>query len=499
MLSHVKKKKSTGYDALPAKILKIGSDVLAPSLTSLVNNVIDESQFPNAMKYAEISPIFKKEDSLDKSKYRPVSILTCTSKIFEKILDQQFGEHFYACNAQCLSAYRKHHNTQSMLLRAIEDWKASLDQGKCVGALLMDLSKAFNVIPHGLLIAKLKAYGYDDNVVKLIRCYLYDRKQCVKIDNMRSEWTVTNMGVPQGSILGPTLFNVFLNDLFFIMKEANIYNYADDNTLSHGSVSPNELAHTIEKHGNEITDWFKYNGMKANPDKYQTIVFGNRRDLPSSFKIKNVDLPCHDSVKLLGIHIDQTLSLNKHAIHVCQKASKQVNAMMRLCNVLDTSSKKAIYDSFIISNFTYCPLVWLMCSKVHLKKAEKIQCRALRFVYYDFKSPYEDLLSQGNHRSVSVILLHAIAIEVYKCLNELSPKYMTSMFENQFQHYEVRSRYNLKLKKFNTLKYGYNSFTYLGAKVWNNLPNCVKEAATITSFKTKLMNWKDASCLDRMV
>ena len=132
-------------------------------------------------------------------------------------------------------------------------------------------------------------------------------------------------------------------------------------------------------------------------------------------------------MKLLGIHIDQTLSLNKHAIHVCQKASKQVNAMMRLCNVLDTSSKKAIYDSFIISNFTYCPLVWLMCSKVHLKKAEKIQCRALRFVYYDFKSPYEDLLSQGNHRSVSGILLHAIAMILFHSLKYYGYDYLYIM------------------------------------------------------------------------
>ena len=160
------------------------------------------------------------------------------------------------------------------------------------------------------------------------------------------------MGVPQGSILGPTLFNIFLNDLFLIMGDTKIYNYADDNTLSHASDSPDQLVHTIETQGNEITDWFKLCGMKANPDKYQAIVFGNQPDSPSAMTIKDATLSCNDSVKLLGVHIDRALTFSNHASHVCQKASKQVNAMMRLCNVLDISAKKAIYDSFIISNST---------------------------------------------------------------------------------------------------------------------------------------------------
>ena len=176
--------------------------------------------------------------------------------------------------------------------------------------------------------------------------------------------------------------------------------------------------------------------------------------------------------------------------YVCQKASKQVNAIMRLSNVLDTSAKKAIYDSFILSNFTYCPVVLLMCSKVHLKKAEKIQRRALRFMYYDFESTYEELLRKGNHRSISVILIHAIAIEVYKCLNELSPEYMSSMFQNQNHNYNVRNCNSLKLKKFNTLKYGYNSFTYLGAKVWNNYQTTLKNPLLLLRLKSNSWNGK---------
>ena len=134
-----------------------------------------------------------------------------------------------------------------------------------------------------------------------------------------------------------------------------------------------------------------------------------------------------------------------------------------------------------------------------MKKAEKIQCRALRFLYYDFESSYDDLLSKGDHRSISVILLHAIAVEVFKCLNGLAPKYMSDMFEQQNHCYDVRSLHNLKLKKFKTLKYGYHTFSYLGAKVWNNLPGKIKESRNLSMFKARLKDWRDTSSFQRLV
>jgi hypothetical protein len=145
------------------------------------------------------------------------------SKVFEKVINQQFAAHFYGNYANNLSAYRKNCNTQSVLLKAVDDWKKALDQGKAVGALLMDRSKTFDVIPHGLLLAKMKAYGYSDKVISLMRSYLAGRKQRVKVQNARSEWVTTSMGVPQGSVLGLTLFNVFLNDLLMHMDGAGVY------------------------------------------------------------------------------------------------------------------------------------------------------------------------------------------------------------------------------------------------------------------------------------
>lgn len=504
MLSKLDPKKSTGYDGLPAKLIRVASDVMAPEITHLVNIMIDQCCFPDTMKCAEISPVFKKEDALSKNKYRPVSILTSVSKVFEKVINQQLVDHFYARYAGDLSAYRMNHNTQSVLLKAVNDWKLALDRGKYVGALLMDLSKAFDVIPHGLLLAKMKAYGYGTDAVMLIRSYLSSRRQRVKIGNARSEWVTTDMGVPQGSILGPTLFNVFLNDLFLLMNEteATIYNYADDNTLSYTSDSVNDLIACLNHHGSTMTAWFEINGMKANPDKYQTIMFGKRKESlggNSNLSISGVTITTDSSVKLLGICIDEKLTFSDHAASVCRKAGRQVNALMRLSNVLDTETKLKVYSSFIHSAFMYCPAVWLICDKTHLNQLERMNCRALRFVYNDYDSTYDALLLKGNHKSIRVLLLHAMAIEVYKCINGISPAYMSSMFQRDQHKYNVRSRYGLIQPNFRSIRYGYNTFGYLGAKIWNNLPNSIKESASISIFKRRISNFNDVNCLERLL
>ena len=495
LLCSIDCKKSIGYDQLPPKVIKIAANELAPSLSSLVNKVIDSNCFPNGLKPAEISPVFKKDNRLDKTKYRPVSILTCISKIFEKIIDRQFSAHFYENVAGDLSAYRRCHSTQSVLIKVIEDVKSALDEGKYVGSLLMDLTKAFDVIPHGLIIAKLNAYGYGNDTTQLFYSYLTERKQRVKINNVRSNWKAITKGVPQGSILGPTLFNVFINDIFYTMKEFSLYNYADDNTVSCFANSASKLKNDLELCGNILTDWFIVNGMKANPEKYQAIVFGNKPDKPTSLCIKGNTVNCQNIVKLLGINIDDVMSFNEHLRVICKKAGQQVNAMMRLCNVLDTEVKKSIYQAFIHSNFSYCPVVWITSNIKNISKLERIQYRALKFVYNEFDVSYEDLLKKSKTLSISVHMMHCIAVEVFKCLNDIAPVYLREMFSKHSRSHNTRSVNSLTQSRFNTYKYGFYSFKYLGAKLWNAMPNNIRCAVTLKDFKDKIKNWDDCSCL----
>ncbi len=169
---------------------------IAPSVTSRVNHTIACSQFLADLKFAELSPVFKKDDILDKTKYCPLSIMPCISKIMEGVIANEARIYFSAILDVCRSAFRKDYNTQSILLKAVEDWRMALDEGKYVGTIPMDLSKAFDVIPHGLLIAKLHAYGCDENVLKLMFIYVTDRKQRTKMGTSRSDWKTLNKRLP---------------------------------------------------------------------------------------------------------------------------------------------------------------------------------------------------------------------------------------------------------------------------------------------------------------
>ena len=486
LLTKVNPRKATGYDSCPPRLLHLARDELAPSMTVIINNIIETAQFPNDLKLAEISPCFKKGNKLDKTKYRPVSILPAISKIVESAVDMQLSEQFYDKKAGCLSAYRKMHNTQSVLLKAVEDWKNALDKDKYCGAILMDLSKAFDVIPHGLLLAKLHVYGFDRHCIDLIANYLKDRYQRTKICRARSEWVIIRKGIPQGSILGPTLFNIFINDMLISVKDYNVYNYADDNTVSYECDSSIELARILETCGDTMTEWFTNNGMQANPDKYQAIVFGNKTELPKCFSVKGKEVKCIDHVRLLGVEIDRGLKFDLHISDICKKASRQINAIMRLCYTLDTDVKEKIYSAFIKSTFSYCPVVWMFSSKGNIKKLERLQCRALKFVYCDFDSSYSELLQRNNEMSVHSYLEYALCIEVYKCLNNLNPDYLCSLFERKPQTYNMRDNYKIVQKKFNKIFSGYHSFTYYGAKIWNGLPIKLKSIETINDFKKQL-------------
>ena len=202
--------------------------------------------FPDDLKLADVTPAYKKKSKTSKDNYRPVSILSNISKVYERCIYDQIQNYFDQILSKFQCGFRKGFNAQHCLIALIEKWKKSVDSGGAFGALLTDLSKAFDCLSHELLIAKLEAYGFDEKALTLIYNYLSNRKQRVKINDSYSSWSEILFGVPQGSILGPLLFNIFICDMFYFMADFEIANYADDSTLFSAKANHKSVVQELE-------------------------------------------------------------------------------------------------------------------------------------------------------------------------------------------------------------------------------------------------------------
>ena len=452
--------------------------------------------FPTSAKRAALCPIYKSVDRSIKSNYRPLSVLPTFSKIFENVIKDQITPYFDKYLSVYLTAYRKNFSSQHMLIRLVETWKKQLDNSNIVGAVLMDLSKAFDCIPHDLLIAKLHAYGFDISALCYIYSYLKGRMQSVRINNIYSIYLLIVSGVPQGSILGPIFFNVFINDFIFFLKQSDPFNFADDNTLSAFAKTLRELVIILERECNIAVDWLNFNHMLANPSKFHAIFLCKDKKqctINTPINVKDKIIHSESSVKLIGVTIDDHLKFDIHIDKLCKKSSGQLNQLFRLKRYIDFSERQVCVNSFIFANFNYCPLVWHHTSSKSTNKMEKIQERALRFLYDDFTSSYDTLLKMTNRSTMTIMRLRSLCIEIFKTLKSLNPSYMTGIFKNRENKHSSRLN-NIEVPMVNQVTYGKNSLRALGPKIWNNLPDHIKCSENLRIFKKGITSWDGETC-----
>ena len=224
----------------------------------------------------------------------------------------------------------------------------------------MDLSKAFDCLSHDLMIAKLAAYGLGDGALQIIYSYLKNHKQSVKVKSVISLLRVILAGVPQGSLLGPLLFNIFMNDMFYFIT-SNLHNFVDDNTLSAAAESLQSLVNELEHQAKKAIDWLQINQMIANPEKFKAIVLKRlnvNETLNINLQINDIRITTSSEVDLLGVTIDSKLTFDSYIRNICKKASCQLNALFRLKRYLLPYKRKVLTKSFVLANFNYCPMVW---------------------------------------------------------------------------------------------------------------------------------------------
>ena len=487
VMESLKVKKASGCDSIPPFALKFGAEGIAISLTNLFNRCISEGKWPQSWKKGEWIPVFKRDDPLLKENYRPVTVLPAVDKVFEQIVARQLVGMFDHRLGQALSAYRKTHSCETTLIYLIEHWRLARDNKQLVGILSTDMSKAFDSMHPALLLSKLRAYGFEENLINLLRSYLCDRSNRVKLASQKSSWKQVNRGCPQGSALGPLLWNIFQNDLVYEIEQ-NLSMYADDHQLFEISDNVAMINNNLNASATKASLWYESNLLKGNLSKYHTMLINNKqRDSRDeiSINVQGTDIESLDSIKLLGVTIDNKLNFSEHINITCKKANQRIGVLMRLKNLVPTVAKLHLFKAAILPYLTYCHLTWHFCRASDKRKLERTQERGLRAVFRDTKSKYEVLLKKANLKSLYERRLQDIACLMFKVKHDLCPPNVKNLFSLKSSTYNLRGA-DFHIPRFNTVTYGKHSLRYIGPVLWNRLSTNLKNLPSLQSFKRQI-------------
>ena len=329
----VKTAKSFGTDNISSYFLKLSLPVIENSLAFMFNTSIKTSMFPDSWKIARVTPIYKNRDRADKSNYRPMSVLPVISRLFEKLVTNQVYKHmenngyFHLGN---LPTYA-FHSTVTHLLKNTDDWYNGLDLGRLVGLVFIDLKKAFDTVDHEILCQKLVHYGVQQRELAWFRSYLCNRKQFCRVNGVSSKTDCMDVGVPQGSCLGPLLFLIYINDLPQAVQNSTVSMYADDTSLCYQSSDINELNEAMNIDLKQLDIWLQGNKPSLNVAK-QILLFSTKqkhnilksRNDDLDLKIRDNELEIIQRTKYLGVQIDNSLNWKEHIKTVSAKVSRAI-------------------------------------------------------------------------------------------------------------------------------------------------------------------------------
>ena len=346
------------------------------------------------------------------------------------------------------------------------------------------MRKAFDVINFEILLSKLNLYGCHSSTINWFKSYISKRSQFVINDEYTSETLFTSNGVPQGSILGPLLFILYINDFPLCAPNASVHMYADDSNLDRNGKSIKEVETLLTKDLADIEKWCYDSRLIINANKTESMLITTSQrarlnDMCTlNLLLENVPLSCTNKMKILGVTLDDRLKFDHHINDICTKISRLSGMLWRIKDFIPHSTKILFYNSHILPMNYYCINVWGHCSNCHLERIYKMQKRVLRIITDDYNSDAQVLFNQLKIMTVYERVEFKTAMLVYKCLNETTPGYLQSIFEfsGTDHNYNLRNvGINLKLPKPNTELYR-KSFCYAGAAVWNNLPMYIKDS-----------------------
>jgi hypothetical protein len=484
--------KSAGPDGLHPRVLKECSDQLAEPLYAIMRRSLDTGVVPDAWREANISAIFKKGRKQDAGNYRPISLTSIVCKMFEGIIRRGLIAHMDSNNlfTEHQHGFRDKRSTVTQLIEVLDNWTRALDDGKCVDVIYLDFQKAFDTVPHIRLMNKLEAYGIDGKVRQWIGSFLSNRRQRVCVNGIYSEWAAVTSGIPQGSVLGPVLFVVFINDMPEVVSSIcklfadDTKVYRDINTTDDNLALQDDLYH--------LSDWSDKWLLKFNNKKCKRMHIGGKNE---KFEYKL----CRDSAnaieetleeKDLGVIVEPDLSFRKHISTAVNKANKIVGVIKRTFDYRENDIINKLYCSLVRPHLEYANSVWAPYLRKDINSIENVQRRATKIIPGLADLPYESRLTSLRLFSLAYRRRRGDMIRVYKMLHGLE-KISSDIFT--LANSDKTRGHSLKLTKSSSKRnVRHHFFASRIINDWNGLPESIVSANSVNIFKYKLdSHWKD--------
>ena len=493
-ITNLKNSNSSGHDYFSSRFIKLSAPLLVPALEKIFNLSLNTGVYPNNLKIAKVTPIFKKGDPASVNNYRPISIISTINKIFEKILYNRLTK--YINDFQLLYKYqfgfRQNHSTEHALIEITDQIRLSMDNNQITCGIFVDLSKAFDTVNHDILLDKLENLGIRGKALELFKSYLSDRVQYVNIDNCNSKTRPIRYGVPQGSVLGPLFFLLFINDLPKCCPSGKVRIFADDTNVFFHCNNINELIEIGQRIMNQLHTWFSANKLTLNTDKSTFTIFRTKRkiinNLPEHLEFSDYKIKRTSFVKYLGVIIDENLTWDLHINEICTKLKSLFHVFYNIRDYLSIDNIKTIYYTLIYSRIKYGITLYGQAGTKRLNRVQTLQNQLLKVLLgKKYRFPTDNL-----HRELNILKVRDISNqEILTFVHKYFANKLPAAFDNYyktFSNFSDRTTRNsfttIKIDDHNT-NIAARSLKISGAKLWNDLRSDLKSILNIKKFKNE--------------
>ena len=492
--------KAYGLYSCPVRLLKSARQTISHTLAELMNMSILTGIYPHKLKHAIVTPIYKADDETDPNNYRPISLLSVFNRIFEKLMYKRLKSFINKNDIFFTSQYgfRENCSTQHAILDILNKIQNNIDKGLYSCGIFIDLKKAFDTVDHSILLHKLYHYGIRGIINDWFSSYLSVRMQSTQIGSIVSSKERTVCGVPQGSVLGPLLFLIYVNDMYRSSKKFDFYLFADDTNLLYAEKDLNKLEVVVNEELLKLCEWLNSNKLSLNVSKSNFVIFHPyQRKLYREVNLKILDnnseqlvsLERKTYVKYLGVLIDENLSWKHHINYISTKISKGIGIITRLRHLVPRTTLLNIYRSLIEPYISYGLVAWGQAANVHLNKVVILQKRVLRLMYFsDYISHSAPLFACSGILPIKMLYFKLVASLLHDIENHCAPPNISQLFTRSEQVHSYSTRFSVAgsfyVKQART-NHQLFSFSRVGAKIWNGIPPELRKLRK-APFKRKL-------------